>query len=205
MTMTQTPKNQNPNQKMTRTVELRDAQFSENEEQRKVLEGYAVVFDTPTVLYEYNGIEYKEIIDREALKNADMKDVCLKYNHGDNALILARTRNGSLQLTVDGHGLKFRATLPNTTSANDVHELVKDGILDKCSFAFRVEEDSYNSDTHTRTILKIKRMYDVSVVDIPAYEDTNVEARSYFDGIAKEQIASERAKRVQKLICRTYL
>lgn len=194
-----------PNQKMTRTIELREAQVSENEEQRKVLEGYAVVFDTPTVLYEYDGIEYKEVIDKDALSNADMKDVCLKYNHGDNALILARTRNGSLELTVDGHGLKFRATLPNTTSANDVHELVKDGILDKCSFAFRVEEDSYNSETHTRTILKIKRMYDVSVVDIPAYEDTNVEARSYFDGIAKEQNAMERAKRLKKLIVRTYL
>lgn len=203
--MTTTQATKTPNQKMTRTIELREAQVSENDEQRKVLEGYAVVFDTPTVLYEYDGIEYKEIINKDALSNADMKDVCLKYNHGDNALILARTRNGSLELTVDGHGLKFRATLPNTTSANDVHELVKDGILDKCSFAFRVEEDSYNSETHTRTILKIKRMYDVSVVDIPAYEDTNVEARSYFDGIAKEQNAMERAKRLKKLIVRTYL
>lgn len=203
--MTTTQATKTPNQKMTRTIELREAQVSENDEQRKVLEGYAVVFDTPTVLYEYDGIEYKEVIDKDALSNADMKDVCLKYNHGDNALILARTRNGSLKLTVDGHGLKFRATLPNTTSANDVHELVKDGILDKCSFAFRVEEDSYNSETHTRTILKIKRMYDVSVVDIPAYEDTNVEARSYFDGIAKEQNAMERAKRLKKLIVRTYL
>lgn len=195
------------NQKMTREVELRDAQIIEDDEQRKVLEGYAVVFDSPTVLYEYGGIEYKEIIAKGAFDNANMKDCCLKYNHGDSALILARTRGGSLQLNIDDYGLKFRATLPNTTSANDVYELVKSGIIDKCSFAFRCEEESYNQETHTRTILKIKRLYDVSVVDIPAYDDTNVEARSYFDGIAKENenIATERAQRVKRLICRTYL
>ena len=192
-----------PNQKFNRTIELREAQFSENEEKQKVLEGYAVVFDKPTVLYEYEGVEYKEIIAKEAFDKADLKDVCLKYNHGDNFGILARTRNGSLQITVDDYGLKFRATLLNTPSANEIYECVKNGLIDKCSFAFRCEEDAYNQETHTRTILKIKRVYDLSVVDIPAYDDTNVEARSYFDGRAKEQVASERAKRVKQLICRT--
>lgn len=192
------------NQKFNRTVELREAQFSENEEKRKILEGYAVVFDKPTVLYECGGIEFKEIISKDAFNNADLKDVCLKYNHGDCAGILARTRNGSLQIIVDDFGLKFRATLLDTPSANEIYENVKNGLLDKCSFAFRCEEDAYNQETNTRTILKIKRVYDLSVVDIPAYDDTNVEARSYFDGRAKEQIASERAKRVKKLICRTY-
>lgn len=192
-----------PNQKLNRTIELREAQFSE-ENDAKVLEGYAVVFDKPTVLYEYEGVEYKEIIAKEAFDKADLKDVCLKYNHGDNFGILARTRNGSLQITVDDYGLKFRATLLNTPSANEIYECVKNGLIDKCSFAFRCEEDAYNQETHTRTILKIKRVYDLSVVDIPAYDDTNVEARSYFDGRAKEQVASERAKRVKQLICRTY-
>lgn len=194
------------NQKMRRTVDLSINEIrSESDDKAKVLEGYAVVFESPTVLWECDGIEYKEVIAKDALNNADLKDVCLKYNHGDNALILARTRGGSLELTVDEKGLKFRATLPNTSGANDVYELVQKGILDKCSFAFRCEESSYNQETHTRTILKIKRLYDVSVVDIPAYDETNVEARSYFDGIANEQRASERAKRVKKLICKTYL
>ena len=107
-----------PNQKMNRTIELREAQFSENDEKQKVLEGYAVVFGSPTVLYEYDNIEYKEIISKEAFDKADLKDVCLKYNHGDSAGILARTRNGSLQITVDDYGLKFRATLLNTPNAN---------------------------------------------------------------------------------------
>jgi HK97 family phage prohead protease len=129
----------------------------------------------------------------------------LKYNHGDAKGILARTRNGSLQITIDEHGLKFRATLLNTPSSNEVYECVKNGLLDKCSFAFRCEEDAYNQETHTRTILKIKRVYDLSVVDIPAYDDTNVEARNYFDGRAKEIDAMERAKKIQRLICKTYL
>lgn len=194
------------NQKMKRTIELRETQYFEDENKSKVLEGYAVVFDSPTVLYEYEGIEYKEVIAKGAFENCNMKDCCLKYNHGDSALILARTKNGSLQLSIDEHGLKFHATLPETNSAKDIYELVKSGIIDKCSFAFRVEEDSYNQETHTRTILKIKRLYDVSVVDIPAYDDTNVEARSYFDGRAKElKNAMERAQRVKKLLCRTYV
>lgn len=201
----QTTEQPTKNQKLNRTIELRNAEFSQDEEKRKVLEGYAVVFDKPTVLWECGGIEYKEIIAKEAFDNADLKDVCLKYNHGDSKGILARTRNGSLQLKVDDFGLKFRATLLDTTDANDVYTNVKNGLLDKCSFAFRVEEDAYNQETHTRTISKIKRVYEISVVDIPAYDDTNVEARSYFDGRAKEQNASERAKRVKRLICRTYL
>ena len=193
-----------PNQKFNRTVEIREAQFSE-ENDAKVLEGYAVVFDSPTVLYEYDGIEYKEVIAKDAFDNADLKDVVLKYNHGDAKGILARTRNGSLQITIDDYGLKFRATLLNTPSSNEVYECVKNGLLDKCSFAFRCEEDAYNQETHTRTILKIKRVYDLSVVDIPAYDDTNVEARNYFDGRAKEIDAMERAKKIQRLILKTYL
>lgn len=196
----------NQNQKMTRTVDLtiNEVRSENDSENEKILEGYAVVFDSPTVLYEYGGIEYKEIIAKGAFDGANFKDCCLKYNHGDNALILARTRGGSLQISIDEHGLKFRAKLPNTTSANDVYELVKERLLDKCSFAFRCEEDSYNTETHTRTIVKIKRVYDLSVVDIPAYDDTNVEARSYFDGRAKEQ-SLDKEKRLKKLICRTYL
>jgi hypothetical protein len=206
MTTTTNPMtdNKKPNQKFNRTVEIREAQFSE-ENDAKVLEGYAVVFDSPTVLYEYDGIQYKEVIARDAFDNADLKDVVLKYNHGDARGILARTRNGSLQITIDDHGLKFRATLLNTPSSNEIYECVKNGLLDKCSFAFRCEEDAYNQETHTRTILKIKRVYDLSVVDIPAYDDTNVEARNYFDGRAKDFIAMERAKRIQRLICKTYL
>ena len=193
------------NQKMKRTFDLNFCEQRSEGDNTKILEGYAVVFDSPTVLYEVDGVEYKEIISRNAFKGTDLKDVCLKYNHNDSALILARTRNKSLTIEIDDKGLKFRAVLPDTTGANDVYELVKCGLLDKCSFAFRCEASDYDKETHTRNITKIKRLYDVSVVDVPAYDDTNVEARSYFDGIAKAQCAMERAQRVKRMICESYL
>ena len=71
---------------------------------KMVVEGYAVVFESLTDLG-----YIKEIIDRNAFNNCDMSDVCMKYNHEDNVLIMARTRNNSLQLIVDDKGLKIRA------------------------------------------------------------------------------------------------
>ena len=138
-----------------------------------VLEGYAVVFDSPATHYGYT-----EIIDRNAFDGADMKDICMKYNHLDSYPIMARTRGGSLQFEVDDYGMKVRANLPDTTSNRDIYELVKSGVLDKMSFAFTVSEEEYDYDTDTRTITRFDKIFDVSVVDTPFYEDTSVVARS---------------------------
>ena len=138
-----------------------------------VLEGYAVVFDSPATHYGYT-----EIIDRNAFDGADMKDICMKYNHLDSYPIMARTRGGSLQFEVDDYGMKVRANLPDTTSNRDIYELVKSGVLDKMSFAFTVSEEEYDYDTDTRRITRFDKIFDVSVVDTPFYEDTSVVARS---------------------------
>lgn len=192
------------NQRLTRTVELRNASVN-NENGEMILEGYAAIYDSPTVVEEYCGIEYKEIIAKNAFDGAIMKDCCLKYNHNDSAMILARTRGGSLELTIDNVGLKFRAKLFNTSCAKDVYTLIKEGGIDKCSFAFRCAEDSYNVDTQVRTILKIKELFDVSVVDIPAYDNTSVEARSFFKLESEKRQALDRAKLANKLKVLTYL
>lgn len=177
MTKTQNKKMNNNYGK--RYVELRSlAQDGENQEM--ILTGTAVVFDKPTMLYKYDGIEYKEVIDRHALDNADFSDCCLKYNHTDSVPILARCRGGSLQTTIENNGLTFKANLFNTSVAKDVYNIIKSGGLDKCSFAFTVERSEYDAETHTRTILEIDKVYDLSIVDIPAYADTDVEARSLF-------------------------
>ena len=94
---------------LAENLEVRD---SDNNEM--VVEGYAVVFDSPAT----HG--FTEIIDRNAFNGCDMKDVPLRYNHTDNFLILARTRNNSLQLIVDDKGLKIRATLLDTTQGKDI-------------------------------------------------------------------------------------
>ena len=162
----------------------------EENNEKMIVEGYAVVFDSPAT----HG--FTEIVDRNAFNGCDMKDVPLKYNHTDNFLILARTRNNSLQLNVDDKGLKIRAELLDTTQGKDIYKCIRSGLLDKMSFAFTVEEEKWDLATDTRTILKIDRLYDVSVVDTPFYDTTSIYARalSTLDS-EKKKLDNLRAKR----------
>ncbi len=154
-----------------RLAEVRAIEDEENKEM--IVEGYAVVFNQVTDLG-----WCKEIIDRNAFDGADMKDCVLKYNHNDSVFILARTRNKSLELNVDDHGLKIRAKLIDTTNNKDIYKMIKEGLLDKMSFAFVVAERKWDYETDTRTVLRISKLYDVSVVDFPAYDTTEIYARS---------------------------
>ena len=153
-------------------VELRTP---ENEEQKMIVEGYAITFNSPAT----HG--YTEIIDKGALDTTDMSDVPLKYNHEDSHLIMARTRNKSLELKKDEKGLFIKAELIDTQSNKDIYKSIKAGLIDKMSFAFAVDKDEYDYDTDTRKILSIDRLYDVSVVDIPFYDSTSVYARNEND------------------------
>ena len=150
---------------------------NEDEKESMVIEGYAIVFNQETLIgdAEYGFIE---IIDKNALNGANLKDVPLKYNHTDNRLILARTRNGSLTFTIDDYGLKIRADLIDTQSNRDVYKSIVSVLLDKMSFAFTVKSQSWDrsGDIPKRVITEIDRLYDVSVVDLPAYEGTSIEA-----------------------------
>ena len=144
----------------------------DNEEDKMIIEGYPITFNSPAK----HG--YTEIISDKALDNCDLSDVPLKYNHEDSHLIMARTRNGSLQLQKDTVGLKMRAELIDTQSNKDIYKSIKAGLIDKMSFAFTVRGEEYDYDTDTRTITDIDRLYDVSVVDLPFYDSTSVYARS---------------------------
>ena len=154
---------------------LSDVSFKEEDEQKMVLEGYAIVFDQETLIGDKDK-GFIESIDRNALKNANMKDVPMKYNHEDSFLIIARTRNNSLRLTVDDIGLKVRAELIDTDSNKDIYKMVKAGLLDKMSFAFTVSSQKIDrsGDIPKRTITGIDRLYDVSIVDLPAYDQTSI-------------------------------
>ena len=154
---------------------LSDVSCKEDDEQKMVLEGYAIVFDQETLIGDKDK-GFIESIDRNALKNANMKDVPMKYNHDDSFLIIARTRNNSLRLTVDDIGLKVRAELIDTDSNKDIYKMVKAGLLDKMSFAFTVSSQKIDrsGDIPKRTITGIDRLYDVSIVDLPAYDQTSI-------------------------------
>ena len=161
------------------------------------LEGRAIVFEQPTVLYEIDGIQYKEVIDSHALDRTDLSDVVMRYNHAEGFTVLARTRNRSLELDKRPDGLYFRAELqPEIQAHRDLFAAVKAGLIDKMSFGFRVADggDEYDSMTHTRRIKNIARIYDISLVDFPAYEQTFVEARSRLEQFAGED---HKRKRLQ--------
>lgn len=177
---------------------------SENDEM--ILEGYATVFDNPTVLFTADdGTEYKEVISRDAFKNTDLDGCFLKYNHENSALPLARVRGGSMQLECDDYGLKFRAKLFDTSYSRDIYRIVKAGGIDECSFAFSIAPDGeeYNRATHTRTIKNVSHLWDCAIVENPAYGGTSVKARSYFEAEAEkeslERLEREKAKQALKL------
>lgn len=161
--------------KETRFAPLFDIETDEQE--AMVIEGYAIVFDEETLIGdERHG--FLEKVDAGALGATNLKDVPLKYNHTDDHLILARTRNGSLTLTVDEKGLKVRAMLIDTQSNRDVYKSIEAGLLDKMSFAFTVKDQTWDRSgtIPKRIITGIDRLYDVSVVDLPAYDGTSIEA-----------------------------
>lgn len=151
-------------------TEIRKA---ETEDDTMILEGKAVAFDSPETYYGET-----EVIDKHALDECDMSDVVLRYNHNDSQYTLARTRNKSLELDLREDGLYFIATLIPTTTNKDAYLMVQSGLLDRCSFAFTIEEYDYNEKKNLTTITKINKMFDVAIVDFPFYNDTMVEARS---------------------------
>ena len=148
-----------------------DMQFraESNEEGKMEIKGYAAVFNSPETY------GYTEVLAPTAFDEADMSDVVLRYNHNDSFMVLARTRNKSLELDVDDKGLMIDATLQDDiTDHRNIYNAIKSGLIDKQSFAFTVEEDTYDYDTDTRTITKIGKLFDVSVVDQPFYNATDV-------------------------------
>ena len=176
-----------------RLAEVRTTESSDENEM--IIEGYAVVFNQITDLG-----WCKEIIDRNAFNGADMKDCVLKYNHEDSIFILARTRNKSLELTIDDHGLKVRAKLIDTTNNRDIYKMIKEGLLDKMSFGFTVAERSWDYETDTRTILRISKLFDVSVVDFPAYEQTEIYTRNKNEDeykVEKEKYFRKKRERIE--------
>jgi hypothetical protein len=168
-------------------------------EQRKLIEsdfyveGYATTFDQPYVLFG----DYKEVIDRHALDGADVGDVIMQYDH--EGRVLARVRNATLVIRPDDHGLLVGADLSKGESARQLYEEIKNGLVDRMSWAFVVAEDEYDYDSDTRTILKVKKVYDVSAVSVPANDATEISARSYVDGVIDARSRSERARKARVL------
>lgn len=174
-------------------VRMLNQQFRavDNEENKMIIEGYAIVFNQPATY------DYTEIISEKSLDNTDMSDVVLRYNHNDSFIVLARTRNKSLELIPDENGLKIRATLQeDITDHVNIYNAIRSQLIDKQSFAFTVRAFEYDYETDKRTITDIDKLYDVSVVDQPFYEGTDV---SISRDIKAEDFIEERKQIRQKI------
>lgn len=168
-----------------------------------IVEGYATTFNQPYMLYD--GCDYRvmEQIAPTAFAQCDMTDVIMQYDH--EGRVFARNRNNTLALSVDATGLKVTADLGGTDIGRQLYQEIKGGYTDKMSFGFVVAEDQrtstmdYNTGVETvlRTITKIKKLYDVSAVSIPANDMTSISARRYADGVI-DGIKAERLERDNK-------
>ena len=169
---------------------------AEGEEYR--VTGYATTFDNAYVLYEDRDFVLREIVDHNALESANMDDVIMQYDH--QGRVFARKSNGTLTIEPDAHGLAVEADLGGTDLGRGLYQERKGGYTNKMSWAFTVDADEWTSerapdgrDMETRRILRVKRVYDVSAVSIPANDATEISARSLADGAIK-RLAEERRK-----------
>lgn len=168
-----------------------------------IVEGYATTFNQPYMLYDGGDYRVMEQIAPTAFARCDMTDVIMQYDH--EGRVFARNRNNTLALSVDATGLKVTADLGGTDIGRQLYQEIKGGYTDKMSFGFVVAEDQrtstmdYNTGVETvlRTITKIKKLYDVSAVSIPANDMTSISARRYADGVI-DGIKAERLERDNK-------
>tara|TARA_S200002703_G_scaffold60822_1_gene52693 strand:+ start:3920 stop:5416 length:1497 start_codon:yes stop_codon:yes gene_type:complete len=184
----------NMKNKEIRTIQVQDLEVRMDGDKPKVI-GYASVFGS--LSNDLGG--FREYIGKDAFEGRLEDDVRFLINH--DGLPLARTTNGTLKLSVDEKGLKYEAEMPDTTDSRDLMELLKNGTVNQSSFAFIVEEDSWemNDGQNIRTIDKISRLFDVSAVTYPAYEEaTSSVALRSLDNWNKQKENLEKEKQETK-------
>lgn len=169
----------NPQKRVTRIYQC-ELRALENEDYGTYIAGTPIVFSAEADLG-----YFKEIIDRGALDGTDLRDVPLFVNHNMDMIPLARSRrnnaNSTMQLTPHEDGMDFRANLDveNNATAKELYSAIKRGDLDKMSFAFTIDKEEWedlDSDYPTRHIKSISKVYEISAVNFPAYNQTSIYA-----------------------------
>lgn len=180
-----------------------DVQTRTDEKHGNMLEGIPIVYDAATDI----GGMWKEIIDRGALDQADLKDVRFLVNHDVDSIPLARSRNNNenstMQMTVENDGLHIRVDLDTEGNprAKELYSAIKRQDISGMSFMFSVKADSWedlDSDYPTRHITALDKVFEVSAVTFPAYEQTSINARSVETGQASLESAREALENARK-------
>ena len=181
-----------------RTMPMVEVRKEGEDKSSFLVEGYASTFEEYVLFTDENGTEYKEKILPEAFDGTDFSDVVFLKDH--QGTVFARTKNGTLELSIDDKGLFTKTDLSKTSTSRTMFEEIEAGMYTQMSFAFVVDDDEYNTKEHLRTIRHISKLYDVSAVSFPANPttDISVATRSRFDGFI-EQEKAERLAREQRI------
>ena len=175
-----------------------EVRAEQNEEHGSFLTGRPIVYNARTNLGWYD-----EIIADGALDATDLRDVRFLVNHNTDMIPLARSRNNNasstMQMSVDESGMEIRVDLDteNNAEAKSLYSAVSRGDISGMSFMFTVDEDGWediDSEHPTRTIRAISRVFEVSAVTFPAYEQTSIQARGLSDALESARTSLESAK-----------
>lgn len=182
-----------PNEREYRSLQLSPGSEKNRFNSDYYVEGYATTFGSPYELCSIGGTSYYEQVDSRAFDDADCSDVIFQYNH--EGRVFARLSNNTLYIEPTERGLFVCADLGKTSEAKKMYEDIAAGMVTKMSWAFTVKEEAYDTETHTRTILKVGKVYDVSAVSIPANDGTDISARSYAEGRADAEAQELRERK----------
>ena len=172
----------------------------DDDNKKYIVEGYASTFEPYTLWPTEDGVEIKEQISPDAFNETDFSDVVFRIDH--EGPVFARTSNDLIDLSVDDHGLKSIIDLSKTEKARGVFEDIEAGMYPQMSFAFTVEREAWDRETHTRHIEKIGKLYDVSAVSFPANPGTEigVSLRDRINGEIEAETAERLEAERQRLI-----
>ena len=188
-----------------RSFEVRalEPQEQQEEEQRKIVRGYASTFENPYTLWDDGETVIREVIDSHAFEDTDMSDVIMQYDH--EGRVFARESNGTLKVNPDEVGVAIEADLGGTELGRQIYDEVRGGYTNKMSVGMKIDRsrDVWTSErlngknVELRRVMRVAKLYDVSAVSLPANDATSISVRSLVDGVI-ERLTAERQE-AQKL------
>ena len=153
------------------------------------VEGLAARYEPYVLYHDFDGNPVYERFERGCFDGCDMSDIIMQYDHAGK--VMARNGNGSLIVEATDEGLFVAADLGRTEAARDLYADIQAGMVTKMSWRFRVGECYWDNDTNTIVHRTVKKIYDVSAVSIPANDNTEINARSWVDGVIDLAARSE--------------
>lgn len=169
-----------------------------DQEEKKIVRGYASTFNEPYTLYEDGDVVIQEQVAPTAFDSADMSDVIMQFDH--RGKVFARISNNTLTVRADDHGLAIEADLGGTEIGRQLYEEIRGGYITKMSYGYTVPDDGAvweerkledGRSLEIRTVVRVSKVYDVSAVSLPANDGTSISVRNLSDGVI-EQIKAER-------------